>query len=160
MTYEPIAGDYGVVQTNGPIGFLIQLGTMTKYNHAFIYIGNGQIIEATPRHGVIVSPVTNYENIAWNQHEVKTDEQRAGIVAEAKTHLGASYNFLDYFAIIMRIARFNAPFWLTRHIAASKSEICSELVAQVYRKCSFIVDGEREDFYVTPSDLAYRLLYI
>ena len=160
MTYKPQLGDYGVVQTSGFIGWLIQLGTLTKYNHAFIYVGDDQIIEATPRRGVILSPVSKYENIAWNQHEAKTDAQRDQIVKYALKHLGNRYSFLDYFAIILRILRFEAPYWLTAHLANTSAVICSELVARVYRACEFSVDGERPDFYITPSDLIYRLLYI
>jgi len=160
VTYQPQLGDYGIVQTNGFIGWLIQLGTLTKYNHAFIYIGDGQIIEATPRHGVVVSPVSKYENIAWNQHEPKSDEQRVGLCVQAHIHLGNKYSFLDYFAIILRILRFNAPNWLIYSLDKSPDVICSQLVAAIYRACGFTVDGERPDFYITPSDLIYRLLYI
>jgi len=160
MTYQPQPGDYGCVQTNGVIGFLIQLGTLTKFNHAFIYVGDGQIIEATPRKGVILSPVDKYSNIAWNQHEPKTDEQRAELVAEAKTHLGNKYSFIDYIAIILRMLRFNAPEWLINRLDNSPDVICSQLVAAVYRACGYIIDGEMPEFYVTPSDLIYRLLYI
>ena len=160
MTYQPQLGDYGCVQTNGVIGFLIQLGTVTKYNHAFIYVGDGKIIEATPRKGVILSPVSKYTNIAWNQHEEKTVAQRDGLVKEALKHLGNKYSFLDYFAIILRMARFNAPDWLITKLDSSPDVICSQLVAAVYRSCGFTVDGEMPEYYCTPSDLVYRLLYI
>lgn len=158
--YQPQAGDYGCVQTNGIVGFLIQLGTLTKYNHAFIYLGDGEIIEATPRHGVIISPVTNYKNIAWNMHEPKTDEQREALVVQALTHLGDRYSFLAFLAIAMRILHVRSPKWLCVHLDKSKNEICSELVARDYRACEFAVEGQRPDYYISPSDLIYRLLYI
>ena len=160
MTYQPQLGDYGCVKTNGVIGFLIQLGTITQYNHAFVYVGDGKIIEATPRHGVIISLVAKYENIAWNQHEEKTYEQRQAILKEALRHLGNKYSFLDYFAIILRMLRFQAPSWLGNRLTQSSSVICSELVARVYRANGFTIDGDKPDFYCTPSDLVYRLLYI
>ncbi len=160
MKYEPQLGDYGCVQTNGIVGFLIQLGTLTKYNHAFIYLGDGKIIEATPRHGVIISPVTNYTNIAWNQHEPKTDEQRKALVAQALTHFGDHYSFLAFLAIGMRILHIKSPKWMRERLTKSKNEICSELVARDYRACDFVVEGQRPDFFISPSDLIYRLLYI
>ena len=160
MTYEPQLGDYGCVATSGFVGFLIQLGTMTKFNHSFIYVGDGKIVEATPLHGVILSPVSKYEDIAWNKGEAKSDEQRQNLVKEAFTHLGRRYSFLDYVAIILRMLRFQAPGWLTYKLSMTTSEICSELVARVYRKCGFSIDGDKPDFYITPSDLIYRLLYI
>lgn len=160
MTYEPLPGDYGVCRTHGIVGFLIQLGTLTKYNHAFIYLGDGQIIEATPRRGVIISPVTNYTNIAWNMHEPKTDEQRTELVRTALTHLGDHYSFLAFLAIGMRILHIRSPKWMKDRLTKSKNEICSELVARDYRACGFFVEGQRPDFYISPSDLIYRLLYI
>ena len=44
--YEPKAGDYGVVKTSGILGWLIRLGTMSRWNHALVYIGDGKIVEA------------------------------------------------------------------------------------------------------------------
>ena len=159
MTYQPQLGDYGCVSTSSFIGFLIQLGTMTKYNHAFIYVGNNQIIEAMPG-GVRLSPVSKYENIAWNRHEEIADAQRDLIVKEALTHLGNKYSFIDYLAIIMRMTGFMAPYWLTNRLAKSSNTICSELVARVYRKIGLTIEGDKPDYYITPSDLIYRLLYI
>ena len=159
MTYQPQKGDYGCVSGSGVIPFLIQLGTLTKYNHAFIYLGDGLIIEAMPK-GVQLAPVSKYKNIAWNQHEIKTDEQREAIVKEAMTHLGNKYSFIDYLAIALRTLRFNAPDWLIAKLDSSPDVICSQLVAAVYRSCGFTIDGEMPEYYCTPSDLVYRLLYI
>ena len=160
MTYEPQRGDYGVVRTNGVIGFLIQLGTVTKYNHAFIYVGDGKIIEATPRYGVIASDVTKYKNIVWNRHEPKTDAQRDALVKAASARLGHRYSFLAIAAIALQIFHIARPKWMTDRLEKSGNDICSQLVAQDYRACGFNVEGTNPDFYTTPSNLVYRLLYI
>lgn len=159
MTYQPQPGDYGVVATKGIIGFLIQLGTLTKFNHAFIYIGDGKIIEANPG-GVSISDVSKYTNIVWNKNEYKTDEQRQALVQQAKTHLGHSYSFLAIVAITLEIFKINRPAWMIKRLSSSGDDICSQLVAQDYRACGFVVDGKTPDFYITPSDLIYRLLYL
>ncbi len=159
MTYKPQLGDYGVVATKGTIGFLIQLGTLTKFNHAFIYIGDGKIIEAQPG-GVVISEVSKYSNIVWNKNEPKTDKQRVALVNKALTHLGHSYSFLAIAAIALQIFHIPRPSWMTKRLAKSGDDICSQLVAQDYRACGFQVDGTKPDFYITPSDLIYRLLYL
>lgn len=160
MTYEPQLGDYGCVQTNGLIGFLIQLGTVTKYNHAFIYIGDGKIIEATPKRGVIISPVTNYKNIAWNQHEPKTDEQRKALVNEALKYAGRKYSFLSFLIDGLEILHIRVPKRLKDRASSADHVDCSGMVTRVYRACGFTVDSMLQAFAVKPSDLIYRLLYI
>lgn len=159
MNYQPQLGDYGCVSGKGIIPFLIQVGTLTKYNHAFIYVGDGTIAEAMPG-GVRLSPVTKYRNIAWNRNEVKSDEQRKTIVAEALASLGNRYSFLAYVAILIRMAKLPAPKWLTNRLTLSKNEICSQLVARAYLKAGISIEREKPNFYTTPSDLIYRLLYI
>lgn len=157
---EPKLGSYGIVSTHGLIGFLIQLGTFSKMNHAFIYVGNGQIIEATPRKGVKISPVTNYQNIAWNHQEALTDPQREDIVRTALAHLGDPYFFRTFVVIGLRILRIPTPKWLTGDLSKSKGVICSELVAKCYRANGLNIVKGKPDYFVTPSDLTYRLLYI
>ena len=90
--YQPQLGDYGVVKTKGFFGKLIRLGTMSRWNHCFIYIGNDLIVEANPK-GVEVSPVGEYDRIAWNQHEELTQDQREAIVDRAKHLVGQPYSF-------------------------------------------------------------------
>lgn len=160
MTYEPQIGDYGCVQTNGLVGFLIQLGTVTKYNHAFIYIGGGKIIEATPRRGVIISPVTNYKNIAWNIHEPKTDDQRNALVNEALKYLGRKYSFLSFIIDGLEILHVKVPNRLKSRASKADHVDCSGMVTRVYRTCGFTVEAMRPAFSIKPSDLIYRLLYI
>jgi cell wall-associated NlpC family hydrolase len=160
MSYQPQLGDYGVVATKGIVGWLIQLGTLTKYNHAFVYVGDNTIIEATPVKGVILSPVSKYENIVWNRHEVKTDAQREALVKAALKHLRHRYSFLAIAAIALQIFHLRRPKWMIARLAKSGNDICSQLVAQDYRACGFAIDGSKPDFYITPSDLVYRLLYI
>ena len=62
--YEPKPGDFGVVKTNGLAARLIQLGTASRWNHAFIYIGGGVIAEARPKEGLVLKSVSQYKKIA------------------------------------------------------------------------------------------------
>ena len=100
---EPAIGQYGVVQTKTISGFFIQMGTRSRDDHAFIYIGEGQIVEATPKRGVIVSDVHKYSNIAWNRHEPVTQAKGIQIAAIAYSMVGQKYRFRAILAIACKI---------------------------------------------------------
>ena len=154
-----LPGDYGVVKTNGWVGFLIRLGTISRWNHAFVYVGDGKIIEANPT-GVAVSPVTKYPKVAWNQHESLTDAQRITIVAEARKAIGKPYSFGTITLLVMRILGLKAlsRLPLVKKLASKNGYICSELVSECYTKAGFDLCG-KADYLVVPGDLAERLIY-
>lgn len=159
MTYTPAAGDYGVVHTNGFFGKLIRLGTLSRWNHAFIYIGDGKIIEANPS-GVAISPLNKYPAyyVAWNRHEELTVEQRQIIVEHAKTMVGVSYGFVDIANLAFRILGLKviANTAIFERISQRYGVICSELVAECYKEAGIDFGSP---ISVTPGDLAYRLVY-
>lgn len=157
--YSPLPGDYGVVKTKGWVGKLIRLGTMARWNHTFIYIGDGNIIEANPT-GVEIKPVTEYSLIAWNQHEVLSDKQRMRIVEEAQKLVGRPYGFLDIANLILRILglKILANTSLLNKMAERYGVICSELVALSYKAASITLIDKPANI-VTPGDLAERLMY-
>jgi uncharacterized protein YycO len=159
MSYQPRPGDYGVVHTSGFFGKLIRLGTMSRWNHAFIYIGDGKIVEANPS-GVAVSPLGKYPAyyVAWNQHEELSDDQRKRIVEHALSMVGDSYGFVDIANLAFRILGLKVIANTKVFCRASQrfGVICSELVAECY-KCAKIDFGV--SYSVTPGDLAYRLVY-
>lgn len=156
--YEPRIGDYGVVKTSGIFGKLIRLGTLSRWNHAVIYVGDNQLVEANPT-GVELKPV-HYPLVAWNKHEELTDAQRQEIAAYAKSKVGAPYGFFDIFVIVLRIFGLRLPpAKLWERMAKRLGYICSELVAESYDKGAGIKLVNKEDALVTPGDLAERLIY-
>ena len=155
--YEPRMGDYGVVKTNGWAARFIQVGTMSRWNHAFIYIGNGQIVEANPT-GVAISPVSKYPKIAWNQHEELTDAQRAKIVKKATSFVGDSYGFGAIAIIALKILGLKIIPTLRKAVEDENSVICSQLVAWSYSVARKKV-SDKPHVFTTPGDLAERLIY-
>ena len=156
--YEPRPGDYGVVRSTGLFARLIQIGTLSRWNHAVIYIGNGTIVEANPT-GVETSPVSRYENIAWNQHEELNDFQRMTIVNHAISLVGKPYNFLNIAGLMLRIVGIKfLGNWILKHLADHQGYICSELVAECYRLAGNVLVSEK-DYLVNPGDLAERLIW-
>jgi len=157
--YEPKPGDYGCVKTNGLMGKLIRLGTLSRWNHAFIYIGQGKIIEANPR-GVEISLISKYPHIAWNRHEKINDIQREGIIWKAHQIIGKPYGFFLIIDLTLRILglKILANTKLMKYLSTKNGYICSELVAECYSHVQHPL-FEKPDYLVTPGDLAERLIY-
>ena len=157
MRYEPRLGDYGCVKTSGFNGWRISRGTFSRWNHAVIYVGNGEIVSADPR-GIKKKPVSEYPNIAWNQHEELDDNQRMQIVNTALETVGKPYDFFTIADIMLRSLGLKIlTNGLISHLAQNKGYICSELVAECYRKGGLVV--AQYDYLCTPGDLAERLIW-
>lgn len=157
--YTPKNGDFGVVKSNGIAARLIQIGTVSRWNHAFIYMGDGIIAEATPSKGIKLSPVSNYTKIAWNNNQDPTDEQRDLIVQKANSLLGRTYGFLDILIIALRIIglRFLGGSFLEKMIMR-QGIICSEYVAICYGNAGIQL-VKKPEYLVTPGDLAEVIIY-
>ena len=159
--YNPRVGDYGVVATGGIFAKLIQLGTRSRWNHAFIYVGEidgvASIVEANPT-GVALSPVSEYPKIAWNQHEEITDEQRAGIAFYARRAIGKPYNWGIILMLAFRILGLKIfPKKFIHYLAKHEGYVCSELVAECYERAGLPLCTDPS--LCNPGDLAERLIW-
>lgn len=135
----PQPGDFGLVAIKGDVGKLIRIGQwlngdgFNDYEHAFIYIGDGKIVEAEPG-GALVSDIHEYDGrfILWSTGLIPlTDLQRSSIVEMALNQIGTPYSFLDYFAIALYRVGIRHP-KIANRVISSKHLICSQLVAQDY----------------------------
>ncbi|KJK59560.1 hypothetical protein UK12_03575 [Saccharothrix sp. ST-888] len=162
----PLPGDFAVVRMSGRIGRLIRIGQwlngdgFADFEHAFVYVGDGELVEAEPG-GARLGPLTAYQGqpIRWSTGRFPlTEEQRHAIVAAAHGFLGVPYSAADYFALAAH--RFHLPIGLLikAYVADSRHMICSQLVDQCYQDAGVHIfrDG-RWPGYVTPADLATLL---
>src|SRR5690349_23808429 len=115
---EPQPGDFGLVSIEGGVGMLIRIGQwlngdgFRNYEHAFVYLGDGKLIEAQPG-GAQIDDLAKYagREIAWSTGLVELSEaQRTGIVADAMKLVGTPYSFLDYLAIFLYRIHIRHPF--------------------------------------------------
>lgn len=145
MSVQPLLGDFGLVhRANGRkldriAQDLIEWGTNSPYCHAFVYVGNGQIVEAV-RH-VKVSPVTSYQDITWSTGRLGPDQtpsqlQRQLIARAAMSYVGQSYNILDIAAIALAQARLghlvDGDEWWVKRLSDDHMQICSQLVVNAW----------------------------
>ncbi|PBC78896.1 hypothetical protein BX265_3687 [Streptomyces sp. TLI_235] len=156
-------GDFAVVRMDGRVGRLIRIGQwlngdgFADYEHAFVYLGGGQLVEAQPG-GAELRPLSVYDGrpALWSTGRYAlTDAQRAAIVAAARGYIGVPYSAADYVALAAH--RFHLPVGplIKGYVASSRHMICSQLVDQCYLDVGvhLFSDG-RWPGYVTPADLA------
>lgn len=149
-------GDFLVVRSTGWAARLIQIGTRSRWNHAAIDVGNGQLVEANPN-GVQRKPVTEYGTDQYVTSRLElTDSQRDDIVAYAVRAIGTPYGWVDIVALAL-VAVGIRPGWLDRYAARTDRLVCSQLVAYAYAAAGCPVSSA-DPWTVTPGDLADVLL--
>lgn len=162
----PQPGDFGLVSITGGVGKLIRFGQWLNgdgffdYEHAFIYIGEGKIVEAMPG-GALLSDLSEYDgrSIMWSTGLIPlTDEQRNVIVQKALSQVGTPYSFLDYLAIALYRLHIKHP-GIAKRVEDSKHLICSQLVAVDYDAAGMPV-SDREPYLVTPGKLLKHLFLL
>ena len=160
----PLPGDFGLVSIKGGVGFLIRVGQFFNgdgfrdYEHAFIYVGDGKIVEAEPG-GALISDLSEYDgrSIIWSTGLIPlTDEQRSLIVKSALAQEGTPYSFLDYVAIALYRLGIKHP-GVAKRVESSKHLICSQLVALDYEHAGIPVT-DLPPYLVTPGKFLNYLL--
>lgn len=160
-TYKPKPGDIGLSYSNGYFSRFVRLaqaliGDWAIYSHAFIYLGDGYIIESLPQ-GATINRLEDYppENVIFS-HFRFTAEQRARICEEAIKLEGTPYSKLDFLAIGLShyFGGRGIPRWARRRVASSGKMICSQLVAEAYRRAGIELEPGSDPQDLTPGDLA------
>lgn len=160
---QPKLGDFGLVRTPDLGGRIIRLGTDSWMNHAFIYVGNGHVIEARPG-GAGFANVDSYTHpqfhLAWSTDLIEIDDYtRDKIVKWAVAQQGVGYNWLDIAALSLHCIGLGTPAWARKKIEDDDRLICSQLVDKAYRLAGVkLFDDGRLPGSVTPGDLWNRLL--
>lgn len=152
--FPPKPGDFGLVSTHGPGALAIRAGeniyqrrhhlkTVTK-NHAFIYMGDGTIVEANPT-GANYGSVLQYENIMWSTGWWPlTVQQRHDITMQADRFVAAKtpYNWLDIAALTVSLTLDDhaVPKFVWGRLDRPDRLICSQLVAACYADAGIHLD--------------------
>ena len=159
----PALGAYGVVRTNGWAADAIQWITDSRWNHAVLYVGDGQIVQASPS-GAALAPWDSYGvNVVWSERHIQGHGQ--AIATYGRTLVGRPYGFPDIVAIGLAQERLGSrvdvrkalkdqPWWV-RRIERTDRLICSQLVDLAYEMGGVkLFDDGRIPGLVSPGDLA------
>lgn len=160
----PQPGDIGLTSVDGPVGWGIRLGQLllgdgaTPYEHAFLVLNGGELIEAQPG-GAVVRPLSEYDgrHVLYVCPPGLVPARRWAICDEARKYAGVPYSFLDFAALAAHRFRFPVP-GLRRFVASTQHQICSQLVDQVYQDAGVrLFDDGRWPGYISPADLFHLL---
>lgn len=147
----PQLGDFGVVRTNGLAARLIRFGTRSTVNHAFVYVGDGVIVEAQPG-GAKLSPASDYPDAIWSSMDLDT-HARGSISHHAEQLVGTPYNWLDIAALALACYGIRSHA-IDRRIERMDRLICSQLVDRAYELAGeHLFNDGRLPSEVTPQDL-------
>jgi hypothetical protein len=155
----PNPGDIGLVAIRGRAGRAIRFGQWlvgdgwSDYQHAFVYIGGGEVIEAMPDGARRAAVPTMAGPVAY----LRCPEQYGRAVAEAAIgFIDVPYSFTDYLAIALHRVRIPAPH-LRAYIETSRRLICSQLCDRAAEIGGWhLFQDRRWHGHVTPGAL-YRL---
>lgn len=155
-------GTIGLTHISGPVGKLIELGQWLNnegfkaWEHAFVMLPGGMILEAEPGGAVIVP--NHYADVYWcDALRVMLPASADALMPSAGRALkGVPYSFLDYGALAAHRLHLPLPF-LKDFIEDDRHMICSQLCDEFYlRLGANLFDDGRWPGYVTPASL-YQL---
>lgn len=150
------AGDIGLTNISGNVGTLIRIGQLlngngfSEFEHAFVDLGDGTIIEAMPggaRH------IENWHPVERTAYLLCPPRHGGAVAAAALAYVKVPYSPADYFALAAHRLHIPAP-GLKRYIQDSKHMICSQLADQAATDGGWhIFQDGRWPGYVTPGAL-------
>ncbi|MFD6361845.1 hypothetical protein ACFWFX_18635 [Streptomyces roseolus] len=164
MELTPLPGDFALTKIGGVTGRFVAagqalVGDAAPVQHAFVYVGNGEIVQAMPGGAELIRLEDASEPVVWSTgHFELTAWERTHITTAAHGLVGTPYSFLDYASIALAHFRIR-PRWVRDYVADTGHLICSQLVDEVYLRAGVhLFDDGRLPGDVTPGDL-WKLLH-
>lgn len=147
-------GNFILVQGAGAISGGIAFFEHNGFTHSAIVSGEGKVIEATAQ-GIQENDL-NYERYAVFEFVDATEEQLAGIVDYAKSHIGEGYSYLQDAGFALNGILEEFGFERITGLLAEKGKIvCSAFTDLAARSQGLIVRPDRAAGDVTPAGLTF-----
>ena len=157
MAATPLPGAFGVSHGSGMVGELIRHATESWAGHAFIYVGQGMIIEGAPP-ATRLAPAASHDDAVWNLGEKLTDTQRAAIVARAHALAGTPYDYAAYIGFALEVLGLKSGKQLAPVFRRDTWRVCSADVADAYGFAGIdLTAGLKYPNLVSPADLYDRI---
>jgi uncharacterized protein YycO len=153
------AGCFGVSHGSGMLGELIRHATESWAGHAFVYVGNGQIVEGWAPIARLAA-ADSHPDAVWNARETLTDDQRLRIVARAHALVGTPYDWAAYVGFALEVLKVSNGQQLDDVFKGDRWRVCSALVADCYEYAGITIDaGLHDPNLVSPADLYDRIAH-
>ena len=150
-------GNYGVSHGSGMVGELIRHATESWAGHAFVYAGDGMIIEAAPP-ATRLAPAASHPDAVWNLDEPLTDAQRTAITARAHALIGTPYDYAAYIGFALEVLGLKSGKQLAPEFKRDTWRVCSADVADEYAFAGIdLTAGLKVPNLVSPADLYNRI---
>ena len=148
-----LPGCFGVSHGSGITGELIRHATESWAGHAFVYVGNGQIIEAAPPVAK-VSSAASHPDAVWNVRYPLANDQRDAIVARAHALVGTPYDYPAYVGFALEVLKIRSGTELNPVFREDHWRVCSALVADCYTYAGLHLEAGLEyPNLISPADL-------
>jgi len=159
----PSPGDLAACSAGGAAGKLVHAlqlaaggGRYAKYEHVYVYLGDGMILQAEPGGSRIV-PMTPHANTIWSSGIIHVPDQARARVPEIAAQLEhVPYSYLDYLSVGAHRLHIPAPH-LRAFIRAEGHMQCAQLGDEFMRRLGVHLFAGRWEGDVIPCDIA-RLL--
>jgi hypothetical protein len=135
-------GQFGVSHGSGMTGELIRHATESWAGHAFVYVGNGQLIEGTAPVARIAS-ATEHDDAIWAYRQPLTTDQRTAIVARAHAMVGRQYDYPAYIGFALEVLGLKSGTALDPVFKNDNWRICSALVDDCYQYAGIPLDWSK-----------------
>lgn len=157
---ELLPGDFFLSSLQGkPRRYIIAaqwiVADLSRYGHAGIYLGNGEVAEAMMPDGIEINPLKKYHGREFTYSQMSlTDSQREGIVQTARELAGTPYSYFGYLYIGLTYFQ-HCPKWVERRVSSSQKFLCSQFVDYCYMQNGVhLFDDGRLYLNIRPGDLA------
>lgn len=148
-------GQYGVTHGHSFLSTGIEVVTRSWASHAFLYVGDGLIVEAQAD-GAVLSDVHKYDgNVVWCPQWAAVEVDGEKIAEAGRALIGTPYSYLGVAAIgVAKITGRHTPAWAQRRLNDKGDLFCSQLVDEAYQRAGVhLFDDGRWNGAVAPSDL-------
>lgn len=148
-------GVFGVSHGGGVAGELIRSATGSWAGHAYLYLGNGQIVSGQPSKAVL-EPADTYSDAIWawrmwDQLQAsgwgytQVTGSQVTVAARGRAEVGTLYDFAAYAGFAAEVLHLRTESQLTPDFAHDNWRVCSALVADALTAGGVPLDFVPED---------------
>lgn len=144
-------GDIIFVQGRGWISKQIMAVTKCEYSHVAMAISDEMLIEANPRKGVCIRPISKYDKCKKKIMRLKDQTKVPKMIQFCESKLDGGYDFINALRLVLKFI-FRSKRTLS-DLDIKEAFICSELLASAAEFSGFCFSENIHDLNITTADI-------